>query len=376
MPRRPRIYIEGTPLVNAYMSGIGHVLLETINALDRSHYAQDYDIRVFVPFNERGMMERFTFNNIRVINLPIPHKLLSLFARLPFSFPLDLMIGRGFYIFPNFRNWNLFWSRSATYVHDVCFLLHPEFVEPRNLNFLTKYVPMWLHRTDKVVAISSSSRDEIAEHLRVDPGRLRVVRNAVDTARFYPRSAEEVERVRIKYGLEREYFLYLGNIEPRKNLETLIRAYTHTDLKSTTQLFLVGGDGWLNEGVYSAISDACEQGYSVKKNSTYVPDEDLPALMTGALSLVQPSWHEGFGMAVIQAIACRTRSVCSDIPGLRDATIGNDDWVTFFDPADQEDLTKKLNAAVGPQGPTESPVVGEWNQAVESLMTIVKEEMK
>lgn len=376
MPRRPRIYIEGTPLVNAHMSGIGHVLLETINALDRSGYTEDYDVRVFVPFNERHMMERYDFSNIRVVYLPIPHKLLSLFARLPLTIPLDLMIGRGFYIFPNFRNWNLFWSHSATYIHDVCFLLHPEFIEPRNLIFLTKYLPLWLRRTGKVVAISSSSRDEIAKYLKVDANRLRVVRNAVDTDVFYPRSKDEVERVKAKYGLEKEYFLYLGNIEPRKNLETLVRAYTETDLKSHTQLFLVGGDGWLNEGVYSAISDAHDRGYNVKKSGIYVPDEDLPALMSGALAVVQPSWHEGFGMAVVQAIACRTQVVCSDIPGLRDATAGNDGWVTYFNPADQEDVTEKLNAAMHFSPPALDPVIGEWNQAIESLMAIVKEETK
>jgi glycosyltransferase involved in cell wall biosynthesis len=232
---------------------------------------------------------------------------------------------------------------------------------------------MWIRRTDSVIAISNSSKDEIVNNLDVSSNRVDVVSNAVDKKIFYQRTQQEIETVRLKYNLKEKYFLYIGNIEPRKNITTLINAFRKTQLQDDAQLFLVGGDGWLNEDVYSAMNIAEEEGYSVLKNKTYVPDEDLPALMSGAVALVQPSWHEGFGLATIQSLACGTPKICSNIPGLQEATKGNEHLVTFFDPSDIDHLSAILKEHIVSPRPKQIGQVLSWEDSVKVLINVLNE---
>lgn len=373
MGSKRRIFIEATPLTSSHMSGVGHVLLETLKALDSDIYKERFDIRIFIPWDEKASMSRYIFNNIKIVRLPMPHKVFSLLSRLPIGAPLDVLLGKGDYIFPNFRNWNLLFSRSITYIHDVCFLIYPEYVEERNRKFLTRYIRMWMKRTDKVIAVSNSSKKEIENTLHLDSSRIEVVSNAVDKKVFYKRSQEEVERVKKKYNLKDKYFLYLGNIEPRKNITTLINAFRQTGLQDKAQLFLVGGDGWLNKDVYSAIDEAKGDGYDVIKNQSYVPDEDIPALMSGAVALVQPSWHEGFGLATIQSLACETLNICADIPGLREATMGNEHMVTFFEPSDTEALSSILVKHFNSPSTGTPNEIPTWESSVGKLIDILNE---
>jgi alpha-1,3-rhamnosyl/mannosyltransferase len=367
-----KLFIEATPLTNARMSGIGHVLLETVRALDNSRYSKDYDIRLFVPWDELSTMERYDFKNIRIVRLPLPHKLFSLLSRMPIGIPLDLLLGRGVYIFPNFRNWNLLASKSYTYIHDVCFLIYPQYVEPRNLLFLKRYIGLWKRRADKIIAISQSSKSEIQSQLGLRIEDVVVVPNAVDTSVFYRRSIDEVQAIKKKYGIEGDYFLYVGNIEPRKNLNTLIKAFQDTSLANEAELFLVGGDGWLNDDVYKSIDDARCKGYTIRKNESYVPDGDLPALMSGAKALVQPSWHEGFGLATVQALACGTPNICSDIPGLREAVKGNEESVIFFNPNQVHQLTEALQTMYEQSSVHKAKSVASWNESADTLMKIIE----
>ncbi|MEF2977764.1 glycosyltransferase family 4 protein [Subtercola sp. YIM 133946] len=338
--KRARLFIEGTPLVSTKLSGVGTVLLETLRALDDDAYRDRYDIRVFVPADERTHLGRYSFTNVKVVSLPLPHSAFGFLSRIPLRFPIDLLLGRGVYVFPNFRNWSLARSRSITYIHDVCFVVHPEFVPPAHQRYLAQNVGRWLRRTDAVVAVSHSAADEIVQYLGVPREKVAVVVNAVNAAEFAPAAQAEVDAVREKYGLDR-YFLALGSIEPRKNLVTLVRAFTETGLTDGTTLFLVGGDGWLNEGVYEAIDVAVAAGYDVRVSDRYVPTAELPALLTGSIALVQASWHEGFGLPVVEALACGAPVIASDIPALREAA-GGSPAVSFFDPSDVDALRNLL----------------------------------
>src|SRR3954468_19868126 len=239
MQKRPRLYIEATPLASDHMSGVGHVILETIRALDTKEYSLKYDIRIFVPFNERRKLDRFNFTYVSIVSLPILHKVLSLLSRMRIGIPLDLLIGRGVYVFPNYRNWNLLFSHSITYIHDVCFAIYPQYVQKLNLNYLLKYIKLWISRTDEFVTVSQTSRNEIIKYLGVDGQKVTTILNGVDRAIYYRRSNEEIDTVKKKYNIESGYFLYLSNIEPRKNLEALIKAFGQSGLQQSMSLVIV-----------------------------------------------------------------------------------------------------------------------------------------
>ena len=316
MLSKKRLYIEGTPLIGKHISGVGKVLLETVRALDTKEYTEKYSMYIFVPFDERKKLTKYQFTYIKVKLLPWPHKFLSLFSRMRISPPLDLFLGKGVYIFENFRNWNLLFSKSITYIHDIAFALHPEFVEERNLRFLNRHIHLWMSRTNKIVTVSKSSKKEIETHFNLD--NVEVIQNAED-ALMTKQNKKQINKVREKYGISNRYFLYLGNIEPRKNLVNMIRGFQDFAVKNPGyKLLIVGGDGWKNDDVIKAIDDAKNKGAEVIRPNGYVPDGDIPAIVSGAEAVLQLSWHEGFGLSVLHAVACKTHVIASDIAALKE----------------------------------------------------------
>lgn len=365
-----KILIDGTPLIAKHLSGVGQVILETIRCFDSRAYEKEYRFTIFLPSDERGKLDYLNLKYIKIVYLPYPHKLLSLFSRMSFAPPLDLFLGRGTYLFMNFRNWNLAKSTSITYVHDVAFLKYPEFIEPRNLRFLSRHITMWIRRSTTLIAVSHATASEIKKELPFAAEKVRTIANAVNTSLFRPQAAPVLDAIKQKYDLT-DYLLFVGNIEPRKNLITLIDAFKKSAQKGEVQLFIVGGDGWLNEPIDAAIEQARREGYGVKRNDTYVPDEDLPGLMQAARSVVVPSWHEGFGLPVLQTIASGGKVIASDIPALREAVnLAEADNVQFFDPADSSQLAQCLKKAQDTPA-TAIGYVRQWSEAVDELLKLI-----
>lgn len=371
---RTKLFFDATPLVDTHISGVGKVLQETLKALDTTEFADQYDMYIFVPFDELKKAHTLSYAYIKVKALPYPHKFLSLFARMKFSPPLDIFLGKGVYVFENFRNWNLFFSKSITYIHDVSFKLYPDFVQERNLVYLQRYVDMWIHRTDKIVTVSESSAKEITEEFTIN--KVSVVSNAVDTTMFRPRSKEEVNEVIRKWTLPKNYHVFIGNIEPRKNLINTIKAFRRyiEQTGSDDSLIIIGGGGWRNEEIVSEIKQAITAGVNIIRPDGYVPDDDLPAIIAGARTLIQFSWHEGFGLPVLQAIACGTPVAAADIPSLHEAAGKEKGMVAYASPDDVKKLSDAILLAVekGHQQKISSSV-RTWDMAARDLLEIVDE---
>ncbi len=377
---RRKLFIDGTPLIAEHLSGVGHVTLETTRALDSTEFTKNYLTTIFIPFNEKGKLDKYEFKNIRIKHLPYPHKILSLFARIAFSPPIDLFLGKGTYLFFNFRNWPVLFSKSITYIHDVAFLQYPEYIEPRNLKFLTSHMRRWINQTHKVVTVSFAAKEEIEQHLHVPSQKLEVILNAVDNSVFKPQSLDALKKIKVKYNLK-DYVFFVSNIEPRKNIITLINAFKSSLGKEGKQLFIVGGGGWLNEPIMTAITQAQDEGFAVIKNKAYVPDEDLPALMQAAITVVVPSWHEGFGLPIIQAKLSGGNVVASDIPVLREAASLVGGNVLFFNPNRERELAELLTSiqrkrdisTLTPAGAADVGNIRSWEDATSELLAIVEE---
>lgn len=368
--KRKRLFFDATPLVNTHVSGVGKVLLETLRALDKREYSTKYELYAFIPMNEAGKLDKYDFKYVKVKLLPYPHKLLSLFSRLRLSPPIDIFLGRGVYIFENYRNWNLLFSKSITYIHDIAFRVHPEFVEAANLRYLNGHIDKWLGRTDRVVTVSESSKREIEEQLGVDG--VEVVVNAADDD-MYPRIKQEIDAVRKKWSIPERYYVHLSNVEPRKNIVNIVKAFAlHAkQTGSKDALVLIGGDGWKNEEIYVEIEKARATGVDIIKPKAFVPDEDLPALLSGAVALIQLSWHEGFGMSVLHSLACGTPVVAADIPSLHEAAKGNEKNVIYVDPADVEGASRAFAAVAELAHVSKPQNVTKWHESIKSFERIV-----
>ncbi len=306
--------------------------------LDEAKYANKPvpEISVIVPYDTVPRFREFAFKNIGCKPFPLSFRLMSALwhrNRLP---PLDLWCGRGTYVFPRFVDMPLAFSRSAALViFDLSFELYRQYSDEGNAIFLSKGVKRSIKNTRKVITISQSAKQEVADFYRLRAEDVVVATPAADPTIFYRRSAEEIENVKRSYGIEGGYILALSNLEPRKNLESLVDVYCKLPKRITknTALLLVGVSGWKTEELFQKIVKRVGEGHNIIRPSRYVLDNDKPAIISGAKMLVYPSHYEGFGMPPLEALACGVPVITADNSSLPEVVGG----VGTMVPSDDED---------------------------------------
>lgn len=305
-----RLFIEAGSIAEKNMSGVGHTALSIVKALaGNEKFSSQYMIVLLVPFNKVALVRAHDLPEIVAIRrVFLPGRVMNglvRFNKLPY---MDLFFGKGLYLFPNFKNWPLIWSKSLTYIHDVYFKIKPEHIETKNLDLLEKHTEKFIARTDVVITVSDHAKREIETYFLNAKGKVAVVYNGIDHSLYYPRKKTEQHKVARRYGLvENRYFIFFSNIEPRKNVETLLEAYklfVDETNERDIALLLVGGMGWANEDILKKMKTLQDEGYAIIKPAAYVPDEDMPALLSGSIALVHPALYEGFGLTPLEAMAC------------------------------------------------------------------------
>jgi glycosyltransferase involved in cell wall biosynthesis len=153
--------------------------------------------------------------------------------------------------------------------------------------------------------------------------------------------AARLNQVQARYETGPRYFLYVGSLHPRKNLVLLLRAFASLVkrgmLESDVRLVLVGKRGWLYEEILAEASQPLLRDRVVLPG--YVPDKDLPALLSGALAFILPSLYEGFGLPILEAMACDAPVICSRVSSLPEVA---GDAALLIDPHDREDLAQAM----------------------------------
>ena len=230
-------------------------------------------------------------------------------------------------------------------IHDLAFEHLPATFKRRSWMQLRLTVRRTARRAAQIITVSEYSKRDIVETYRVEPGRVTVTHEAA-AARFRPVSDErELRRVRQLYGIEGDYILAVGSVQPRKNLARLVRAYS--DLRrrpgqaKLPRLVVVGKLAWLYEETLRAVEEC-----GVREDVTltgYVPEGDLPALYSGALCFAYPSFFEGFGLPPLEAMRCGTPVVVGDRTSLPEV-VG--DAGLLVDPFDTAAMTAALARVV------------------------------
>jgi glycosyltransferase involved in cell wall biosynthesis len=215
-------------------------------------------------------------------------------------------------------------------VHDLIFRLFPEHHKRLNYWYLNATMPLYCRRATAIISVSEATRRDLMRLYGVPAAKISVVHEAA-APHFMPAAPQQVAAVRARYALPDRYILRVGTIEPRKNLERLLEALVVLRRSSApdARLVIVGGRGWLTEGFFRRL-EALGLGDAVQLTGR-VPDEDLPAVYSGADLLVEPSLYEGFGLPLLEAMACGTPVVCSAVASLPE--VGGD-AARYFDPHD------------------------------------------
>jgi len=277
--------------------------------------------------------------------LPISHGAMNYLIEHGICPPLDLFLPKGLFVFTNYTDIPTIRSESIAFVYDLSFIVVPEFVHPVNRKFLAKRVPSTVRKSKAVVTISESSKNDISGRFGVDPEKIFVIYPSIDHRKFRRATPEAVKLAKKKYGIDGEYLLFVGNIEPRKNIAGILEAYRklNSGLRKRNSLVLVGGSGWLNEEIFLSIRDYQSKGYRVILPNSHVADDDMPALYSGATLLLLPSHYEGFGIPLLEAMACGTPLLTSRNSSLPEVA---GDAAIYVDPMDPADICTGIESVL------------------------------
>ena len=249
---------------------------------------------------------------VRLRRLPLSERALTiLWQRLRAPLPLDRWLG-GLDLFhsPDYTLPPLTRARGLVTVHDLSYLTWPQGALPSLRRYLTRTVPRSCARAARVLADSESTQRDLQRLMGLSPERIDVVGAGVDPS-FRRPAPEALAAAQARLGLPDRFILGLGTLEPRKNFDGLIRAFERlAPQRPRLQLVIAGGRGWL-EGPILAAAAASPMAERIHL-AGFVADADLPALYSLAEAFAFPSHYEGFGIPVLEAMACGTPVVCAD----------------------------------------------------------------
>jgi glycosyltransferase involved in cell wall biosynthesis len=336
---RARIGIDYTP-AHEQGGGIGRYVRQLVAALAHLDEANEY--RLFVAGASASALPPAPGSNFRWAAVPLsPRNFARLWHRLHLPLPVELLTGRvdlfhatDFVLPPLLAS-----TRSLLTVHDLSFVRVPEAASPRLKAYLDRVVPRSVHRADHVLADSQATKDDLVALYGVPPHKITVLLSGVDS-RFKPiDDPKALANVRQKYALpERPYILSVGTVQPRKNYGRLIEALARLRAAGRSiDLVIVGGRGWLEDPIYATIQQAGVNDYV--HFTGFADDEDLPALYSAAACVAIPSLYEGFGLPVLEAMACGTPVVTSNLSSLPE--VAGDAALTIA-PTDLDALTSAL----------------------------------
>jgi glycosyltransferase involved in cell wall biosynthesis len=225
---------------------------------------------------------------------------------------------------------------SVITIHDLSFMRFPNLFHPVNRLYLTVLTRLSAQRARRIIAVSAHAAAESVQLLDVPPERIDVIYHGVDPV-FRPLPTDTIASFRQRRGLPERFLLFVGTLEPRKNLVRLVEAFAHIQ-DDQVGLVLAGGKGWLYDELFARVETLGLEGKVIFPG--YVMSEELPLWYNAATALAYPSVYEGFGLPVLEAQACGAPVLTSNVSSLPEAA---GDAALMVDPYDVEALATGIN---------------------------------
>lgn len=203
---------------------------------------------------------------------------------------------------------------SVVTVYDLSFLHYPQVLSPARRLYLRLFTALSCRRARRVIAISESTARDLVASLGVPADKVDVAACGYDASRFFPMDADVIAAFKQRQGLPDRFWLFIGTVEPRKNLVTLIEAYARLPRSERLPLIIGGGKGWLYEDIFAAVER--HQLQDEVRFTGFLDSDDLPLWYNSAEVFLYPSVFEGFGLPVLEAMACGTPVIVSDASSL------------------------------------------------------------
>lgn len=376
-----KIAIDYSAAVNQ-RAGIGRLVRNQVLALADVDAANEYRL-VYARPNKGSAVAQFPkARNFSRREVGLRERWLTIMwhrAKLPLpadwiSGPVDVYHSPDF-VLPPLRR-----ARGIITVHDLAFLVRPDCADARLRAYLEEVVPRSVRRADFIIADSENTRNDLVVLLGVPSSRVAVVPGGVEE-RFAPVTDPRLLRkVRDQIGVgDAPFVLAIGVIEPRKNLNRLMDAFAllkqRGKVPKDLKLVLAGGKGWLFDGIFEHHSTS-----PVRKDIVmpgFISDDLLPALYSAADVLAFPSLYEGFGLPILEAMACGTPVVASRASCLPEVAEGA---ALMVEPTNVEGLASSLELATSDPGLREKLMAQglaraasyTWRRAAEQLLDVYR----
>ena len=324
-----RFGLDGIPL-REKKSGIGHYTLELARALAALAPEHEFELVSPGPFSS-------TENSTPNLHFTDAHAR-GLRRRYWWPIGLPLYCRRASFALFHGTNFDLpYWTTCPTVltIHDLSLLLHPQTHEAHLVRRARRVLPLTVRKATAIITPSETVKREVCEHLSVSEAKVFAIPEAA-RACFYPAPSSVTEPVRQRLGIQPEFILFVGTVEPRKNLLTLARAFEQIE---KSQLVIAGQKGWLSDDLMAYLEKSEIRDRVLFTG--HLSDDDLRALYSSCRVFVYPSLYEGFGLPLLEAMACGAPVVTSNVGAIVE-TVG--DAARLISPTDANALAQAITA--------------------------------
>jgi len=224
-------------------------------------------------------------------------------------------------------------------IMDLSYLHYPQMFKKRDLYQLRNWTLHSAKKAAKIITISESSKNDIIKNYKVEKDKVVVVYPGIKEVSSIKYQVSSMDKIKEKYSIKGDYILFVGTIQPRKNIKRLIEAFAKiiNEEKKDLSLVIIGKKGWLYEEILDTPKKL--QIEEEVKFLDFVPDEDLPSFYAHAKCFVLPSLYEGFGLPVLEAMKYGCPVLASNVSSLPEA---GGDAAVYFDPFDVDDIKEKI----------------------------------
>ncbi len=341
-----KIGIDIRTLMDARYSGVSEYTFNLISEILKLDNKNDYRF-FYNSFGDCLNIPKFSGENVKLVKYNYPNKVLNYLFFKFFNYPkIDQALEADLFFMPHINFIGLSsGAKSLLTIHDLSFLKYPEFFSRRK-NFWHKMIDVkkLINRFDVIIAVSENTKRDIMELCEVDENKIKVIYAGVgEEYRQITNNDSEIRliEVRNKYNLPDKFILYLGTVEPRKNVDGIIRAYSKLRVDNRElrdyKLVIAGGRGWKSDDIYKEW-ERSEFKDDIKFLG-YINSKDKVYLYNLASVFVYPSFYEGFGFPPLEAMACGAPVVTSYAASLPEVT---GDAALMIDPYNINDIAQAM----------------------------------
>lgn len=371
-----KIVIDITPF-SQEGTGIGEYAFNIIKNLLSIDSKNEYIFYSWGNVEKKLIKYLSKYQNLKLKIIKIPHLLMFLRDKLRFLLGGIIASSADIFFSPDFTlPLFLKTKRKFVVVHDLAFMLYPEFYD-KNTNIFRKKVSYSIKIADKILADSINTKKDIIKYFSASNDKIKVIYAGVSEEFQTQKNVQEIKKIKIKYNLKK-YILSVGTLQPRKNYIKLIEAFclikdTYPDLS----LVIAGGRGWLCEEVFEKINNPELKEKIIITN--FINKEELVCLYQAAEVLAFPSIYEGFGIPILEAFASKIPVVCSMISSLPEVA---GPAALYFNPHLPKEISQKITEIISKpylredliKKGTERLKEFSWRKSAEKILEIFENE--